>query len=96
LHRTKKRKFASVWNARTKAGGCRQHESSLGVDDCDPRHRWRTGDHTGNRGEAARFDAAAVERSLARPDNKFSLDALIDLAMRAGLKVKVEVSRAAA
>jgi predicted XRE-type DNA-binding protein len=28
--------------------------------------------------------------------NKFSLDALIDLAMKAGLKVKVQVTRAAA
>lgn len=97
LHRTKKRKFASVWNA--------LEEKQADAASIKARSELMIAIR-GIVGERATTQAIAAKRlGLTQPRlndllrgriNKFSLDALTDLAMRAGLKVKVEVSRAAA
>ena len=92
----KKRRFASVWDAiepsRAEAASMKAR-AALMIAIRDKVAGWRT------------TQAAAAKRlGLTQPRMndllrgriaKFSLDALIDLATRAGLKVRVEVGRAA-
>jgi predicted XRE-type DNA-binding protein len=93
----RKRKFSSVWDAlesKPADAASMKARSKLMIAIQQAVAEWKTTQTT-----------AAKRLGLTQPRlndllrgriNKFSLDALIDLAMRAGLKVKVEVSRAAA
>ncbi|MBM3531368.1 MAG: XRE family transcriptional regulator [Alphaproteobacteria bacterium] len=93
----KKQRFASVWDAiepsRAEAASMKAR-AELMIAIRDKVAAWKT------------TQAAAAKRlGLTQPRmndllrgrmSKFSLDALIDLAARAGLKVRVEVGRSAA
>jgi predicted XRE-type DNA-binding protein len=93
----KKRKFASVWDAleqRPAEAASMKARSELMIAIRSAVDEWETTQAA----SAKRLDLTQPRLNdlLRGRINKFSLDALIDLAVRAGLKVKVEVRRAAA
>ena len=88
--------FASVWDALRTAPRRRPTQAALGADDRRPGDGCRVGS---DQVEAARrldVTQPRLNDLLRGRIGKFSLDALILLAERAGLSVRVQIERAAA
>jgi predicted XRE-type DNA-binding protein len=93
--RVKKQRFESVWDSiepsRAQAANMKARaETMIAIQEVVS--KWRlTQAATAKR---LGLTQPRLQRSAARPHNKFSLDALINIAMAAGLEVRVEVRAA--